>query len=427
MKPSNFEESLLMTSEGASSAPNREHEISLLDFLLVVSRRRKFIGLSTLIVCVVTLIATFVIPAFYTATTSVVPPQQGSSMAAALLAQMGSSSSSGGSGGGGAASGLASSLLGGIKNPADMSIALLKSRTVEDAIVRRFELMKLYNKKHQSDARKKLEDRTSIENNAKEGIIKISVEDHSPERAAQLTNAYVEEFKRLSANLAVTEAGQRRIFFEQQLEEAKNNLAGAEEAMKGYQENGGLIQLDSQSKALIESVTRLKAEIVAKEVQIRSMSMSETNNNPDLVLAREQLRALQSQLKQLGGSESIDSDLIVPRGQIPSAGLGYVRRLREVKYRELIFELMAKQFELAKLDEAREGAVIQVVDPAVPPDKKSFPKASFFVPLAAALWLLFAFLGLFFQHGVRRANSNPGDREKLQELRALWRRNPMNG
>jgi uncharacterized protein involved in exopolysaccharide biosynthesis len=421
MKPSNFEESLLMSSE-AASAPSREHEISLLDFLLVVSRRKKFIVLSTLVVSVVTLIGTFVFPAYYTATSSVVPPQQSSSMAAALLAQMGSSSSS--SGGGAAATGLASSLLGGIKNPADMSIALLKSRTVEDAIVRRFELMKLYNKKRMSDARKVLERHSDIENNAKEGIIKISVEDHSPERAAQLTNAYVEEFKKLSANLAVTEAGQRRVFFEQQLEEAKDSLATAEEGMKGYQEKGGLIQLDSQAKALIESVTKLKAEIVAKEVQIRSMSLSETNNNPDLVLAREQLRALQSQLKELGGSGNLDSDLIVPRGQIPTAGLGYLRRLREVKYRELIYELMAKQFELAKLDEAREGAIIQVVDPAVPPDKKSFPRASIFVPVAAGLWLILAMGWALFQNGVGRGKNRPEDREKLQELKELWR-NPL--
>jgi len=424
MKPSNFEESLLMSSE-AASAPSREHEISLLDFLLVVSRRKRFIVLSTLVVSVVTLIATFVFPAYYTATSSVVPPQQSSSMAAALLAQMGSSSSSASGGGGGAAaSGLASSLLGGIKNPADMSIALLKSRTVEDAIVRRFELMKLYNKKRMSDARKALERHSDIENNAKEGIIKISVEDHSPERAAQLTNAYVEEFKKLSANLAVTEAGQRRVFFEQQLEEAKNNLATAEEGMKGYQEKGGLIQLDSQAKALIESVSRLKAEIVTKEVQIRSMSLSETNNNPDLVLAKEQLRALQSQLKELGGSENLDSDLLVPRGQIPTAGLGYLRRLREVKYRELIYELMAKQFELAKLDEAREGAIIQVVDPAVPPDKKSFPRASIFVPVAAGLWLILTMGWALFQNGVGRGKNRPEDREKLQELKELWR-NPL--
>jgi tyrosine-protein kinase Etk/Wzc len=305
-----------------------------------------------------------------------------------------------------------------------MSIALLKSRTLEDAIVRRFELMKLYNKKRMSDARKALERHSDIENNAKEGIIKISVEDHNPERAAQLTNAYVEEFKNFSANLAVTEAGQRRIFFEQQLEEAKNNLATAEEGMKGYQEKGGLIQLDSQAKALIESVTRLKAEIVAKEVQIRSMSLSETNNNPDFVLAREQLRALQSQLKELGGSGNLDSDLIVPRGQIPTAGLGYLRRLREVKYRELIFELMAKQFELAKLDEAREGAVIQVVDPAVPPDKKSFPRASIFVPVVAGLWLILAMGWALFQHGIRRGKNRPEDRKKLQELKSLWR-NPL--
>jgi tyrosine-protein kinase Etk/Wzc len=222
--------------------------------------------------------------------------------------------------------------------------------------------------------------------------------------------------------LAITEAGQRRLFFDQQLVEAKNNLAGAEEALKTSQQKTGMIQLDSQAKALIESVADLRAEIVAKEVQIRSLSISETSSNPDLVLAREQLGALQSQLKQLGGAESTaDADLIVPRGKIPQAGMDYVRKLRDVKYYELIFELLAKQFELAKLDEAREGSIIQVVDPAVPPDRKSFPKISLIVPVVIFVWGLLAGFGILMIEGFRRSSRNPEDYQKLQDFKAVWR------
>ena len=196
-----------------------------------------------------------------------------------------------------------------------------------------------------------------------------------------MANAYVDECQKFSQHLAIGEAGQRRLFFERQLVEAKNNLAGAEEALKASQQKSGVIQLDSQAKALIESVAALRAQIAAKQVQIRSLGLSETPNNPDVRMAREQLEALQAQLRQIGGTQSgEDSDLIVPRGKLPEAGMDYVRKLREVKYNELIFELLAKQFEVAKLDEAREGTIIQVVDPAVPPDKKSFPKIRLIVP-----------------------------------------------
>jgi uncharacterized protein involved in exopolysaccharide biosynthesis len=311
----------------------------------------------------------------------------------------------------------------GIKNPADMTIALLKSRSVEDAMIQRFTLMKLYKDKKLSDARKDFEDHTSIETNLKDNIIHIEVEDHDPQRASEMANAYVDEYRKFSQHMAITEAGQRRLFFEQQLVEAKNNLAGAEEALKASQQKSGMIQLDSQAKALIESVADLRAAIVAKEVQIRSLSLSETPSNPDIVMAREQLSALQSQLKQLGGSESTaDADLIVPRGKIPEAGMDYVRKLRDVKYHELVFELLAKQFELAKLDEAREGAVIQVVDPAVLPDRKSFPKVSLIVPAVIFVWVLIALFSILMMEGIRRAEERPEDYRKLQAFKAIWQR-----
>jgi uncharacterized protein involved in exopolysaccharide biosynthesis len=235
-----------------------------------------------------------------------------------------------------------------------------------------------------------------------------------------MANAYIEEYRKFSAHLAITEASQRRLFFEQQLEQAKNNLTAAEEALKATQQKG-VIQLDSQAKALIESVTALRAQIAAKEVQIRSMSLSETPNNPDLILAREQLRALQNQLKELGGSQADpDSDLIVPRGKIPEAGMEYVRKLRDVKYNELIFELLAKQFEAAKLDEAHEGSMIQVVDPAVVPDRKSFPKLSIIVPAATLGWMLVAVFWVLFQEGIRRGRSHPENGERFRILSTLW-------
>jgi uncharacterized protein involved in exopolysaccharide biosynthesis len=399
------------SSENAESS----NDVSLLDLLIVIGKQKRFLAISTLSVGMLALIITLLIPKRFTATTTVLPPQQGSSLSAALLSQVGNL---------GALGSLASGGLG-LKNPADMTIALLKSRSVEDAMIKRFDLMRIYKAKVPSDARKSLENHASIDSNIKDGLIRIEIEDRDPKRASDMANAYVDEYQKFSQHLAIGEAGQRRLFFEQQLVEAKNNLAGAEEALKASQQKSGMIQLDSQAKALIESVAALRAQITAKEVQIRSLSLSETPNNPDVLMAREQLGALQSQLRQLGGSQSgEDSDLIVPRGKIPEAGMDYVRKLRDVKYNELIFELLAKQFELAKLDEAREGAVIQVVDPAVVPDKKSFPRISLIVPAVTFVWILFAVFGILFSEGLRRVGKRPEDHQKLRALEAVWKRYP---
>jgi tyrosine-protein kinase Etk/Wzc len=398
------------------SGPNAPPDnVSLLDVLIVIGSRKSFLASTTLAVACLSIIVCLIIPKRYTAATTLLPPQQGSSLSSALLSQMNNLGALGSLAGGGL----------GLKNPADMTIALLRSRSVEDAMIQRFNLMKRYDDKKPSDARKSLEKHTSIESNIKDGLIRIEIEDRDPKSASDMANAYVDEYQKFSQHLAIGEAGQRRLFFEQQLVEAKNNLAGAEEALKTSQQQSGMIQLDSQAKALIESVAALRAEVAAKEVQIRSLSLSETPSNPEVLLAREQLAALQSQLRRIGGTQSgEDSDLIVPRGKIPEAGMNYLRKLREVKYQEMIFELLAKQFELAKLDEAREGAIIQVVDPAVLPDRKSFPKISLIVPAVTFVWGLLATLGILFLEGVRRAGQRPEDHRRLQALKALFRWDP---
>ncbi len=390
-------------------------DVSLLDLLIVIGRRKKFLAVSTIAVGMLTLIVTLVLPKRYTAITTVLPPQQGSSLSSALLSQVGNL---------GALGSLAGGSLG-LKNPVDMTVALLKSRSVEDAMIQRFDLMNLYNEKRLSDARKSLEKRTSIDSNIKDGLIRIEIEDRDPKRASDMANAYVDEYQKFSQHLAIGEAGQRRLFFERQLVGAKNDLAAAEEALKASQQKSGMIQLDSQAKALIESVAALRAEITAKEVEIRSLSLSETSNNPDIRMAREQLAALQSQLRRIGGTQSgEDSDLIVPRGKIPEAGMDYVRKLRDVKYNEMIFEILAKQFEVAKIDEAHEGAIIQVVDPAVPPDKKSFPKISLIVPAATLIWFVLAISGILFLQGIRRASRRPEDYRKLEAFKRIWGKSP---
>ena len=345
-------------------------EIALIDLIIVLAERKRLIFAVASVFAIASIIISLLLPKEYTGTTTILPPQQNTSIGSALASQLGNV--------GGMAALAGSSL--GLKSPTDMIVSMLKSRTVEDGMVQRFGLMQEYHARLGSDARKRFEKYVKVDGSGKDGLIRISVEDRDPKRAAELANGYVDEFRKLSEHLAITEAGQRRLFFEQQLEAAKNNLADAEEALKVTQEKTGLIQLDSQARALIETAAQLRAQITAKEVQIRSLETFATNENAQLVQAQQELDGLRAQLARLGGSESGNAgNLIVPRGKVSEAGLEYLRKLRDVKYYETIFQILARQYEVAKLDEARQGAVIQVVDLAIPPDRRSFPKRGYIV------------------------------------------------
>jgi uncharacterized protein involved in exopolysaccharide biosynthesis len=383
-------------------------EISLLDLLIVLAERKHIILGVTAVFAIVAIIVSLVLPPRYTATVTLLPPQQSSSMGAALASQLGSL--------GGMAALAGGSL--GLKNPNDMFVAMFKSRTVEDAMVQHFGLMQEYHEKYLSDARKAFEKYATVDGSTKDGLIHISVKDRDPRRAADLANGYVDQFRLQSQHLAITEASQRRLFFEQQLEQAKDNLANAEEAMKQTEQKTGMIQLDSQARALIESAASLRAEVAAKEVQIQGMRTYATGENSQVVQAQQELDSMRAQLARLGGSEdSASGGLIVPKGQVPEASLEYIRKLRDVKYNETIFDILARQFEVAKLDEAKQGALIQVVDPAIPPDRRSFPKRGLIVISATAVGF---FLGLFvalLQAGFVRMKDDPETALKFRLLR----------
>ncbi len=386
-----------------------EEEISLLDLVIVLARRRRRILIVVLITTLLGALVAFVLPIRYTATTSILPPQQGASAGSALLSQLSALGPLAGVGGG--------SL--GLKNPSDLQVALLKSRTVEDAMVVRFHLMEQYHKTRISDARNKLEKVIDIEATAKDPLIRVSATDPDPQRATDLANGYVEEFKKLSATLAVTEASQRRIFFEDQLRQAKDNLANAEEDLKRTEQSTGLIQLDSQARAAIESVASLRAQITAKQVQISALRLSSTAENPQLNVAEEELAALQGELAKIGAAAGGSAPAIV-RGGIQQQGMEYVRKLREVKYYETIFELLARQLEVAKVDEARQGATIQVVDKAVKPDRHSSPKRTYIILGAFVLGWLIGIGWAFSSEGLRRLSANPAERERLDALRRAY-------
>jgi tyrosine-protein kinase Etk/Wzc len=385
-----------------------DEEISLLDVLIAIAERKRIVLRVTAFFTVLAIILALILPAHYTATVTLLPPQENSSMAAAMASQLGNLGGMAALTGGGL----------GLKNPNDRFVAMLQSRTVEDAMVQHFGLMQEYHKRYLSDARKDFESHTTVDGSSKDGFIHISVEDRDPHRAAELANGYVDQFRDLSQHLAITEASQRRLFFQQELEQAKNNLANAEEALEQTEQKTGVIQPDSQERALIESAASLRAQITARAVQIQGMQTYATGENSQLIQAQQELASLRAQLAKLGGSEdTAGNEFMIPRGLVPKAGMEYIRRLRDVKYYETIFDILARQFEMAKLDEAKEGALIQVVDPPIAPDKRSFPQRALIVMGGAIAGFILGLLTAVFQASWRHIENDPESSSKIERLR----------
>lgn len=378
--------------------------MSLLDILVVLAAHKMFIAKFTATCATIAVVISLLMPNWYTAKTTILPPQQTQSIAANLFSQFGMLATLGGK-----------DL--GIKNPADIYVAMLRSQTIQDDLVRRFGLQSVYKEKRLTDARKALDKHSDIES-LKAGLIAVSVEDRDSQRAAAMANAYVEGLQKLNSRLAITEAGQRRLFFEQQLKNAKDDLTNAEVQYKQTQEKTGVMQIDAQSKAIIVAITEMKAKIAAQQVRIQAMKSFATEENPDLKLANQELGGLQQQLaRMLRNSNVAEGDIEIPTTSVPAVGLEYIRRYRDFKYSETVYELIAKQYEIARLDEAKSAPVIQVVDVGTRPERKSSPFRSLICILATIAAFFAAVVWVLFRDSLRAANEDPRLREKFQMLR----------
>jgi len=386
---------------------------SMLAVLIIIAHQKKLILWVTLGFAVVACFVSFIIPAQYKATVVVLPPQQSSSITS-MLGEMG---------GLGSLAGLANSAFGS-KNLDDMYVAMLKSESVENAVIQKYGLLGEYDKKYYFDARKKLEWRTTIDGSKKDGMIRLTFEDHNPARAAEIANGYIEILRSLSQHLAITEAAQRRMVFEQQLQKAKDDLADSEDALKKTQLSTGFVQIDAQSRAMIESAATLRAQMVAKQVQIQAMQAYAGQGNPDLQEQEDELAGLRRQFNQMVGSNgSSTDDLFLSKGNVPEAALEYARRVRDVKYNEAVFELLARQLEAAKIDEAREGGFLQIVNPALLPERRSFPRRTLLTIGAAVFGFSIATMLSLIHSRVAQMQTDPIHAKQIEQLkRAIWLR-----
>jgi uncharacterized protein involved in exopolysaccharide biosynthesis len=368
--------------------PPQRDERPLLEFLVLLAKHKRLILACQLVTAVAVGIVLWLLPNVYTGTARLMPPQQGQSAASAALGLLAGAA-------GGMPGGIGQAL--GLKNPNDLYVGILKSDTIADRIIERFGLRARYDEDTLVETREALAKQVSI-TTGRDGLIVIQVDDEDPKVAADMANAYVEELDRLSQQLAVSEASQRRLFFERELAAVRDKLAGAEDALRAAQEKTGLIQPEGQAKAMFDAITELGARIAAKEVELASLRTFATPQNPKVLRAEEEAASLKRQLARLESADAgkrAQGDIRVPTSQVPEAGLEYLRRARDLKYQETLYELLAKQYELAKIDEGKDAALIQAVDRATPPDYKSRPKrglllvvALFLATLAGIGWAL---------------------------------------
>ena len=394
--------------------PEPDDPVDLLDLALVLALRKRFIFLFSFAVAVLTAIVVLIVPVRYTATTTMLPPQQQESSAMAMLSQLGGLASLAGGAGGGL----------GLKNPGELYIGLLESDSVTDPIVQQFHLMRLYKSKKFSDARKKLKSNTKIASE-KSSLISISVEDHDPRRAAAIANAYIENLHALMSHLAVTSAAQRRMFFQQQMDQVKKKLYDAEDALETTEMKTGIIQPQGQAQAVIATIMQLRSQIAATQVELQALSTSATEQNPEMIRLQSELSGLRSQLadfeKGHPGVAAMEGNVLTPTSQVPAASLEYLRRLRDVHYEEALFEFMTKQYEMAKIDEAKQSQVIQVVDPAMVPDRRSWPPRTLLTVLAFILAAMLASFWVILQASYKNKMENPEEAGKIRQLRQLMR------
>jgi uncharacterized protein involved in exopolysaccharide biosynthesis len=297
---------------------------------------------------ILALAASYLIRPAYTARTSFLPPQQAQSAASSLLSNLGS------------LGGLAGTAAG-MRSPIDQYVTLLQTAFVSDRIVDAFELMQIYDVKLRVEARESLLQKVQISAGRKDGVITVEVEDHEPKRAAAIANRYVEELRLMTSKLSLTEAQQRRAFFDVQLAKTRESLAAAQNALQASGFTAGSLSVEPRASA--ERYARLQAEVSAAEVKVQAMRAVLVDTAPEL---QSQLSLLAALRAQLARAEA-------PRER---GGSDYVSKYREFKYHETLFELYARQLEMARLDEGREGSLVQVLDTATVPERKSKPKRS---------------------------------------------------
>lgn len=381
------------------------HQDTMLEFLIQIAERKWLIAKITGISIAIGLILCFVLPVRYTAVTRIMPPKQSQSMAALMVSQVGL----------GALSQAAGANL--LSDPNSIYIGMLKSRTIADQIISKYQLQSVYKSRDLTGAREKLKEFTVIQSDPST-MISISVTDRDRKRAAEIANSYTEQLRALSRSISTTEATRRRAFFEEQAGIQKEALVQAEAAFQQVQQNKGLVHLDTQAGMIIGNAAQLRGQIAAKQVELQALRSYSTENNPDLQIAEHELAGLREQVGQMEGRDRPSGSSDLSLKDVSKAGMDYLRAQRQVQFQQAFFDVLQRQFEAAKLDEAREAAIIQVVEPAIEPERKSSPKRAVILLIAAFIGLFLGCLAALILRRFELEKMDPEGSVALQRLKA---------
>ena len=389
-----------------------EKETDLLDLALVLAKHKRLIIGIAFVACFVALILGSIMTPIYRAETRIIPPQllTGQMQTGGLLSLP---------------SGLRSRVgqFGGTSTPADLITGIVKSRTMLDRIIDKFGLMDYYEAEYRQNARRALSDATNASVDTKSGLITITVEDKDPALAADIANAFVNELQDLLQNLAITQVSQQRLFLENHLKQAHHNLIQAEEEFQKYQAQSGLLNVDVQMKALMDAIASIQAQVAVKEVQLKAARTFATAQNPEIKRLQAELAGLKKELKNLEAKAGRDNPNLIPAfEEIPKAGMEYARRLRDLKFQETLYETLLQQYQAAVMAEASEGLVLQVIDPAIPPELKIKPRRKLMLIVAGFLGLFVGIFAAFIKEFIDNSSKNPESADKMALLKSYLRR-----
>jgi uncharacterized protein involved in exopolysaccharide biosynthesis len=378
-----------------------QRESDLLDMAIALGEEKQFIARATVSATLVALVACFAWPSTYTAKTVLLPPQSSQNIPSNMLGALGALSSAG------------LNIGTTIKSPDELYVSLLKSRTVTDALISQFGLEERYGKSTLTDTRRELADKVLIAGEKRSGLITVEVEDHDPKFSAELANAYAVQLRQLMTRVAVTEAQQRRVYLEQQVERSKEELEKAENAFQKAQEKSGLLSIDVAAQSAIHAAAQLRAQITSLEIELRSMSAYAAPGNPDIQRKGAELSSLRKQLEKVEGGTGATTHLT-------EVGLANIRAYRALKYQEAILGSMVALYETARAEEAKEAPLVQQVDVAVTPDERSGPRRALIVMLVVAISLFASAAISLIRRAWRSVSANDDATSIRSQLVRAW-------
>jgi tyrosine-protein kinase Etk/Wzc len=404
--------------------PEEEDEIKLTDLLLVLLKWKKVILLFVAAVIVASVIVSLTLPYKYTATARILPPNESSSTLSPLSQITG------------ALGGVFGVMPGGLgKTTADLYVGILQSDAVADMIIDRFNLKDYFRQKYRSDLYQTLDNVTRFNVDRKTQIISISVEDKDPKKAADMANAYVDALDQINQKVNTTEGHRKRVFLEDRLKKVMHDLSKAETDLKAFQEKYKLVAVDEQSKAAIEGAAKIKGEIIASQTELEVLKQFGTEKQREAIMLKSRIAELNKQLARIetgnpGEDKAGDakksennSDFYIPFNEMPELGMQLARLMRDVKVQENVFELLTSQYEVAKIDEAKDMNTVQFLDRAFPPDRRSSPKRARIVILSTVVAFFFAiFLAFFLEYVDRVKREDPERYNQLRHGLLAWRR-----